>query len=480
MLELINALKCLNMTKCSGGVNMKFRIPNSYVLLFGIIVILGFLSYIIPAGRYQRQLDPEMGFEYVVADSYVEIDRTPVTLFDLFKAIPAGMMDASDIIIFVLIAGGSFGIIQATGTVNYGIASVVKRFSGKEKKVIILVMVILSLAGAIFGTAEEALVLYPMLISLSIALGFDRMTGVAMGLLGTGSGFVAGFLNPFTTGVAQQIVELPLFSGIVFRMLAYILFVSTSIFFVLRHARKSNADNDALTEHEQGFIFDYGFQDMPPLSRKHKRVLFILGLLFFYLIYGILKKQFYILEIATTFFIMGIVSGLAGGIKSGRLVTEFIKGASSMVYGALIIGVAKGVTVIMTYGNIMDTIIFQLSKIVVGLSPIFSAISMFLIQSVFNIFITSGSGQAAVTMPIMKALADLSDLSRQTAVLAFQFGDGFSNVISPTSGYFMAALAIGGVEWKKWIKWAWPLFATWYVEGIFLLVVAVVSCYGPF
>lgn len=459
---------------------MKVRIPNSYILLFGIIVLLGLLSYIIPAGSYERQLDPSKGFEYVVADSYVELERTPVTLFELFKAIPAGLMDASDIILFVLIAGGSFGIIQATGTVHFGIASVVKRFMGKEKKVIILVMIILSLAGAIFGTAEEALILYPMLISLSVALGFDRMTGVAMGLLGTGSGFVAGFLNPFTTGVAQQVVELPLFSGIGFRMIAYLIFVTTSIIFVLNHAKKTQLSSNGVCDLEEEIVPVYNFESLPALKSKHKRVLFVLAILFFYLVYGILKKQFYILEIATTFFMMGIFSGLVGGIKPGRLVSEFVKGASSMVYGALIIGVAKGVMVVMTYGNIMDTIIFQLSKVVVGLTPIFGAIAMFFIQSIFNIFITSGSGQAAVTMPIMKALADLSDLSRQTAVLAFQFGDGFSNVFSPTSGYFMAALTIGGIEWKKWIKWAWPLFLAWYLEGIVLLIIAVVTRYGPF
>jgi len=458
---------------------MKPRIPNSYVLLFGIIIVLGLLSYIIPAGSFERQVDLTNGFEYVVPDSYKTIESTPVSLFEFFKAIPEGMMDAGDIIIFVLIAGGSFGIIQATGTVHIGIATVAKKFIGKEKIVITLIMVILSLAGAVFGTAEEALVLYPMLIALSIALGFDRMTGVAMGLLGAGSGFAAGFLNPFTTGVAQQVSELPLFSGLAFRVFAYLIFVTTAIFFVLNHAKKAQVSTLLDTE-EDDLIPNYEFESMPELNNNHKRVLFILGALFIFLVYGILKKQFYILEIATTFFIMGIASGLVGGLKSGRLVSEFIKGASSMIYGVLIIGVAKGVMVIMSYGNIMDTIINQLSKVVIGLTPTLSAVAMFLVQSIFNIFIISGSGQAAVTMPIMKTLADMSGVSRQTAVLAFQFGDGFSNIISPTSGYFMAALAIGGIEWKKWAKWVLPLFAIWCVQGIILIVLAVALDYGPF
>lgn len=198
------------------------------------------------------------------------------------------------------------------------------------------------------------------------------------------------------------------------------------------------------------------------------------------LVYGVFKKDFYVIEISTIFLIMGILCGIAGNLSSGRIALEFIKGSSNLVYGALIIGLAKGIMVVMEYGNIMDTFIFVLSKGIEGLPPMFSAVAMFVAQSVINLFISSGSGQAAVSMPIMTALADLSGVTRQTSVLAFQFGDGFSNVISPTSGYFMAALAIGRIQWKKWAKWMFPLFAIWCILGGVLLIIATIIEYGPY
>jgi len=455
---------------------MKAKLPNTYVLLFLIMIFLGLASYIIPAGNFERQLDTATGITYVVPESYKEINRTPVSLFDLFKAIPEGMMQASDIIIFVLLTGGSFGIINATGVINTLIGNVVKVYMGKEKKIIPIVMIMFSLAGAVFGTAEEALPLYPMFITLALALGFDNITGVAMVLIGTGAGFVAGFLNPFTTGIAQSVSGLPLFSGMSLRIIAYIIFVSTSIIYVYRYASKIKSTSKDLTKNNISFNID----NLPSLSNRHIRVTIVLLLSFVLLLVGIVRWDFYILEISTTFLIMGIASGLVGGLKSGRIVSEFVKGASNLVYGALIIGLAKSIMVIMEYGNIMDTIIFNLSSAINGLYPTVAAIAMFIIQSIINLFITSGSGQAAVTMPIMNALADISGVTRQTAVLAFQFGDGFSNVISPTSGYFMAALAIGGISWKKWVKWMTPLFIIWCIEGCILLIISSIIIYGPF
>lgn len=461
---------------------MKSKIPHSYVLLFYIILVVGLASYFIPSGNYERQIDPVTGINYVIPGSYRTVESTPVNIFNLFKAVPAGMMDASDIIVFVLIIGGSFGIIQATGTINTLIGAVARRFIGKEKAVIPVVMFMFAIAGSVFGTAEEALPLYPIIITLAIALGFDTITGVAMVLIGTGSGFAAGFLNPFTTGIAQGIGELPLFSGMGFRLLAFVILVGVSIIYVMVYANKvsKNKVEKYVVTDEESVVPQYDIRNLPSLSKKHIQVSIVLLISFIFLIYGIMYLKFRILEICTTFFIMGIISGIVGGLKSGRIASEFIKGASSLIYGALIIGIARGIMIVMIYGNIMDTIIFHLSKTIEGFPAILSALSMFIIQSIINLFITSGSGQAAVTMPIMIALADMADITRQTAVLAFQFGDGFSNVISPTSGYFMAALAIGGVPWKKWVRWMLPLFIIWCILGSAILAFAVAIEYGPF
>lgn len=451
------------------------RIPDAYVLIFYIIIVLGIASYFIPAGAYDRDIDYDTGISYVIPESYKSIEQTPVSIFELFKAIPQGLMESSDIIMFVLIIGGCFGIIQATGTTDAFIGSLARKYEGHEKIIIIVIMTVFSLSGAMFGTAEEALPLYPLIISLALAMGYDKITGVAMLLLGTGSGFAAGFLNPFTTGIAQNISELPLFSGIGLRIIAHMVFLSTAIIYVLIYTNKiSKVEKSDLTEHHN-YI-----KKFTELNILHKRVIIVLIISFVFLILGIVKYEFYILEIATTFFIMAIISGLVGGLKPGRISSEFVKGASYLVYGAVIIGFAKGVNVVMNYGNIMDTIIYTLSKAIEGFNPVVSIIGMLIIHSIVNIFISSGSGQAAATMPIMKTLADMSGITRQSAVLAFQFGDGLTNMISPTSGYFIAALALGDIEWKDWVRWFYPLYIIWCIEGGIILVISNTISYGPF
>jgi len=451
------------------------KIPGSYVLLFYIIIFLGIASFLIPSGTYDREIDNNTGISYVITDSYKEIEKTPVTVFDFFKSIPQGMFESSNIIIFVLIAGGCFGVIQATGTSDALICSLVRKYDGNEKIIIVLIMTVFSLSGALLGTAEEALPLYPLIISLSLAMGYDRLTGVAMVLLGTGTGFVAGFLNPFTTGISQNISELPMFSGIGLRVVSHIVFLTTSIIYVFNHVNKIERSIKDDKDSSNDLIYS-----MQNLSKEHKMVIAVIVISFLVLIVGIVKYNFYILEISTIFCIMAILSGLVGGVKPGRISAEFVKGASNLTYGALIIGLAKGVSVIMNYGNIMDTIIYVLSKAIEGFSPMLSIIGMFIVHSIINIFISSGSGQAAATMPIMKSLADLSGITRQSAVLAFQFGDGLTNMISPTSGYFIAALALGDIEWKDWVKWFMPLFTILCLEAVILLLVSNFINYGPF
>lgn len=449
------------------------KIPGSYVLLFYIIVVLGIASYFVPAGTYDRQVDTETGISYVVPDSFKTVERTPVSVFDIFKSIPQGMMESSDIIIFVLIIGGCFGVIQATGTTDALIGSLLRKSSGNEKTIIMVIMTLFSISGALFGTAEEALPFYPLIIYFSLEMGYDKMTGVAMVLLGTGTGFAAGFLNPFTTGIAQNVSELPLYSGIALRAITNVVFLGTSIIYVIRHVNK--IDKEKVNK-----ITNQRFDQFQALESKHYRVMVVLALSFIFMIVGIMKFNFYTLEISTVFFIMAIASGLAGGLKPGRISSEFVKGSSSLTYGALIIGVAKAVLVVMVYGNIMDSIIHALANAIEGFCPIASAVGMFIVHGILNVFISSGSGQAAASMPIMKTLADMSGITRQTAVLAFQFGDGLTNMISPTSGYFIAALALGDIEWKDWVKWFMPLFIMLCTEGLIILIISTVINYGPF
>ncbi|WP_324825855.1 C4-dicarboxylate ABC transporter permease [Sinanaerobacter sp. ZZT-01] len=453
---------------------MKRRHLDTYVVLTLIIFFMALASFLIPSGSYQRSVDVTNGIEYVIPDSFTFTEKTNLSLLDFMRVIPDGMMQASEIIIFVLIAGGSLGIINATGTINGFISTVSSKFKTHGSLAILLLMLCFSLSGALLGTAEEALPLYPIVMVLALSLGYDKITGVSIVLLGTGVGFVAGFLNPFTVGIAQQVSGLPLFSGMVYRLLVYLVFFTITILYVLNYAKK-NRFKTSLNEEvmADSYLAEYDFSTVFQLTKRQIGVVFVLCFFTILLMCGVLWWRFYILEIAACFFFMGIFSGIIGGLDSGKIVSEFMKGAASLLYGALIIGMAKSIFVVMQSAGILDTVIYYLVQFIEKFSRSVNVISMFLVQSIINLFITSGSGQAAVTMPIMKNIADLTSIPRQSAILAFQFGDGFSNVISPTSGYFMAALGIAGVNWREWAKFMFPLFAIWCMIGCVMLVISI-------
>lgn len=461
---------------------MKFKIPHTYALLFFLIVIVALLTYVIPAGEFERAVDPDTGRIFVVPDTYANVERSPVGFFGLFKAIPGGMEAAGYIIFFVLMIGGSFGILQATGAINAGIGAVVKKTQGKEKLIIPIIMIIFSLAGAILGAAEEMLPFYPIIISLALALGFDTITGTAMVLLGAGAGFAGAFMNPFTVGIAQGISGLPLFSGIGYRLVVYAVILSVAIIYVYRHASKVQKNPELSPTYEQDKKQHNAFdlENLPEFTGRHKLVLlsFLIGLAI--LAYGVVQLGFYITELTAMFLIIGIAAGVLGGLGINKIAEEFVNGAKELVYGALVIGLATSIMVVMREGNIIDTVIYSLASAVQNLPATLSGVGMFVVQSFINLIVPSGSGQAAVSMPIMAPMADVVGITRQSAVLAFQLGDGFSNVISPTSGYFMAALAIGGIPWDKWAKWMFPLFMIWSLIGAVLVAVSVMINYGPF
>lgn len=460
----------------------KLKIPHTYVLLFMVIILAVVLTYVVPAGQFERTEDPETGRTIVVVDSFEYVEQTPVSPFGLFESIPKGMVQAGLIIFFVLMIGGAFGIIQSTGTIDAGIGTVVKAMAGKEKLIIPIVMFIFSLAGSILGIAEEVLPFYPIMIALALALGFDSITGTAMVLLGAGAGFAGAFANPFTIGIAQGISGLPLFSGFAFRVVTYVIILGVTIIYVYRHASKvqKNPESSPTYEEDQKRQHKLDLSELKEMTGKHKRVFVVLIVGLIFLALGVGLWGFYINELTALFLIIGITAGLAGGLKPNQIAEEFIKGAQELVYGALIIGLATTIMVVMEEGSILDTTIYSLANLVEGLPRVLSGIGMFFVQTLINIFVPSGSGQAAVSMPIMAPMADVVGITRQSAVLAFQFGDGFTNVISPTSGYFMAALAIAGIRWEVWAKWMLPLFLIWSAIGAVLVSISILIDYGPF
>ncbi len=454
---------------------MKLKLPESYILILMIIILASVASYILPAGEYVREYNSELNIEQVIEGSYHTVESNPVSLSGFLNSITKGLMDASELIIFVLIIGGSFGIISATGVIDNYVQSLITGYEGKEKLIIFKVMFLFSIGGVVFGMAEETLPFYPIFIMMALAMKFDKLTGMAIVMVGSIAGFTAGVINPFTTGLAQNIAGLPLFSGALIRVLAYVLFFSTGFMYVYKHAMKVR---------KLGVVEEYDYMafDTHPegVTTSNKRVAFVVLISVIGLAFGIYKFKFTLTEMATVFLVMGVLAGIAGRLKSGRIISEFTAGASNLVYGAMIIGLARAVMVVLQSGHILDTIIYGLSSLIGTISPAISAVIMFFVQGVLNVFIASGTGQATMTMPIMIGIADLANITRQTSVLAFQFGDGLINIITPTSGVLMAALTISDIDYKKWIKWILPLLIIWIIEGCAILVLSCIINYGPF
>ena len=450
----------------------KFSVPHVYVILFSLIIIAAISTYIFPSGEYERMID-DAGRTVVVADTYVETESSPAGFWSIFQAVHKGMVNSAGIIFYIFIVGGSFGILQATGAIEAAVGSISKKMKGKEILIIPILMTFFALSGAMLGLAEETIPYITILVPLMILIGYDSMVGAAIVLVGTSAGFTAAFMNPFTVGVAQGIAELPLFSGLYLRVIFFVIFLAISIWYVMRYANKIRKDPTKSVLYNEVSGDDFVVPDkLLTLTTRHKIIFMILLASLIMLAYGVINFGWYLSEISGLFLLMGILIGITGKMNFSEVSESFIKGCSILVMGALVVGVANAILVILQEGQIMDSILYGFSSIIGEMPAGFAAFGMYIVQCLLNYIIPSGSGQAALTMPIMAPLSDLVGVTRQTAVLAFQFGDGISNIFTPTSGYFMAALALAKISWIKWVKWILPLIIIHYTLGAIFVTIA--------
>ena len=460
------------------------KIPHTYVLIFCIILIVALLTHIIPAGEYTRVEDPKTDRTIVDPNSFTRVERNPVGIFEVLTAIPRGMVDAAQITFFIFIVAGSFQIITSTGAIEAGIYKVANLLRGREQLLIPIFMFLFSLTGAFLGFAEENIVFIPVAISLARALGYDALVGMSLVTLGGAVGFNSGVMNPFTVGVAQGIAELPLFSGIGLRIIIWVVFLIVSVYYVMRYANKIKDKPElsiiADVELEERKNSSLDMTEEKKLLPKHYLVFLTLVAGFATIVYGVYQFDWYINQIAAVFLGMGIVSGFIGRIGPNNMAQEFINGAKGIVFGALVVGIARAILIVLQDGLILDSIIYSLASVISKLPKALSAVGMFIVQCLINFVIPSGSGQAATTMPIMVPLADILGLTRQTAVLAFHFGDGFSNTFTPTASTLMASLSIAKISYDKWIKYYGKLFLIWTLLGAVFVVIATMINYGPF
>lgn len=451
---------------------------NVFVLLTIVLAIAMLLTYIVTPGEYDRT-DVD-GRSVVVADTYKQVEPAHLGLMDFIGSFHKGMVEAADIIFFVLIIGGAFGVIVATDAIEAFIVSASRKLGNREKWLIPIMMLFFAAGGSLIGMAEETLVYIPILIPLALSLGFDVITGAAIVIVGASIGFTTAVMNPFNVGVAQGIAELPMFSGIGFRIVLFVVMYLVGVWFVTRYAMKVKQDPD------KGFFGDGRYSKVDMSSKdivftgKHKAILLLFLLNFVVIGFGVIKFGWFMTEIAGLFILLSVIVGFIVKLDPNTFVDKFMDGSRGVITGALIIGVAKAIAVILTDGRIIDTLLYGAVSMLDSVPAALSAVGIYIFQGLINFIVPSGSGQAALTMPIMAPLADLVGVTRQTAVLAFSIADGIGNIIFPTSGYFMAGLALAGIPWSRWAKWIMPLIIIQVIIGLAAVLVAHAINYGPF
>lgn len=456
---------------------------NPMLFLVAIMLIVTVASYIVPVGSYDRVMVD--GQEIVDPESYHSVERSPITPFNLLVSVTLGMQRGSAIIFFLLIIGAMFAILDGTGAINAGMTNIVRAMKGKEFLMIPVCMIVFGMGSAFCANFEEFLAFVPLVLACCLTMGFDSLTAIGIIFCAAAAGYGGAITNAFTTGIAQSIAGLPMFSGMGLRIAVFVVLLTVSIIYVTWHALRVKKNPQLSSTYEIDLVtaknVALNVDNSVPLTTRQKIVLviFVGGIAF--TVYGIIVKGYYIDELAGIFLAIGIIGGLVGGLRPGEICEHFEKGCVNMLFPCLMVGLANSVIILLEQSNMMDSIIHLLASALNGLSPMLTAFGMFITTDLFNVLIPSGSGKAAIVMPIMVPLADMMDITRQTSVLAFQLGDAFTNVMAPTGGEILAALAMcGGVSFKKWMKYLLPLFIAWWIVAFIFLAIAVQTGYGPF
>ncbi len=460
-----------------------FKMPHVYVLLSVILIIVALCTYAIPAGVFDRIQDPGTGRMLVDPASFHTVEKSPVNLFKLAVAIPKGMAASVSIMMLVVLVVAAFEIVTKTGAFDSGITHMMKRSQGKESFIVAVITVMFASIGAFLGWAEGTLVFVPLGVSLARAMGYDALMGAGMVLLGTAAGFTSGVLNIYTTGIAQAISGLPLFSALGFRMIGFCLFTLATILFLISYGKKIKNNPSASLIYELEMSAAKSEEQTKDLvfTGRHRLIMLTVLLGFITVVIGTTKLGWYLNEITAVFILVGVVSGFIGKMSPNDMALNFAQGAKNIIPAALTIGIARSVLVVMEEGKILDTVVHGLASSLHGLPTVGIALGIFLIVSALNFFIISASGKAVTMMPVLAPLADILGINRQVVVIAFQYGDGFTNWFWPTSAITMAGLAMaGGIPWEKWARWCFRLILVWMLTAAVLVTIAQVMGVGPF
>jgi len=448
------------------------RLPDPMVLIFSILVIAAIMTHLVPAGEFERQQVD--GVTRIVPGSFHAVEGSPADPLDVFVAVPRGMVEAAQYLFIVFIAGGLFHLLTLSGALENAVGTTVRKVGLENRHVVItLTTFVFGFFGAAVGF-ENNIALVPIGALVGHALGGGRLLGAGMAVGGIGIGFALSPINPYTVGVAQGIAELPTFSGAWLRTILLLTALALlSMFLVRRVERLEDAGDDgvATTLGLSKPLSEYS------LSRADLGVLgiFVAGMA--YMLFGVFSYGWYINEIAGVFLAIAVAIGIARRMGGTGFVSHMMQGASAVTPGALVIGLAAAIKVILDDGRITDTMVHGLSGFLGDVPKLLAAVLMTLVQGVINFFIPGGSGQALVTMPIMVPLGDLIGVTRQVTVLAFQVGDGLTNLLVPTSGGTLAMLALARVGYGDWVRFIFPLIAVVYGVSWLFVILAVLIGY---
>lgn len=524
------------------------KIPHTFTIVFFLILLAAVLTWIVPGGEFVRQTVEVVNAdgsvsqrEVVQGDSFHFVERSPQT-WQVFSSLFSGFCDKADIIIFILMVGGAFWILNNSHAIDIGVMAFLRRVQrlnryalfrriGVENVIIALIMIMFSLFGAVFGMSEETIAFMVIFVPLAVSMGYDSITGVCMCYMAAHIGFAGAMLNPFTIGIAQGIAGLPIFSGLEYRFFCWIILTVIGIAFVLlyanrvkRHPEKSpvykidaywreRAQQQETTPVEYHtprvawvvygvlsvvmvwcavqyplttIAIGHGSSDVclvPVLAglfiltgyvalRKsvHFFILDLLIFTIFFLVVGVLGYKWYVMEISALFLAMGLLSGIADKQSADEIAKLFLAGCKDILSAALVVGLASGIIFVLRDGKVIDTILYGLTRSLARAGEVTSMAAMYVFQTALNIVMPSGSAKAALTMPIMAQFADLTNISRQAVVLAFQFGDGFTNMLTPTSGVLIGCLGMARIPYGTWLKWVWKFIVVMILIGFLLIL----------
>ena len=438
----------------------KFHLTHIYVLLVTFIIVCAVATWVLPAGEFDREANAS-GTELVVPGTYHEVEQSPVGPFETVKSIYEGMVAGADVVFFVFVAYASIGLIIASGAFNGLVAWMLKILKGNARVIIIPIFItLIGAASSSIAVFEEMFPFIPIFVGIAIAMGYDAIVGLSIVALGTGLGYSGSIMNPFTVGMAQEIAGVPQLSGSGYRLICHLVMIAVASVFVIRYALKIQKDPTKSLVYGDDFSRLAMSEDdvhKHPFGIREKGVLAVLVAGIVVIVWGVKAQGWGFGDIATTFLIMGVISSFIMGWGPNTIAEKMANGFKDIAVACLMIGIARGILVILQSGHIIDTVVYGLSIPLTNLPGWLSSIAMLIVQTLINFLIPSGSGQAVTSMPIMAPLADLVGISRQTSILAFQFGDGLSNVLWPTASAPIIC-GIAGIKIEKWWKWFVPLF----------------------